>query len=194
MRESEVNRKTLETNINLKVLIEGNGEFSGTTTIGFFDHMLELFARHANINLNVEVAGDVQVDFHHTVEDIGITLGQALKEALGDKSGTERYGFVYLPMDEALVRVCLDLSGRSYLVYNVELAAEKVGDFDVELVEEFMKALANNADMTMHFELLYGKNTHHIIEGVFKGLGQALKRAAKTTCAEGEVLSTKGSL
>lgn len=194
MRESEVNRKTLETNINLKVLIDGNGEFSGTTGIGFFDHMLELFVKHANINLQVKVEGDLQVDFHHTIEDIGITLGEALKEALGDKSGTERYGFVYLPMDEALVRVCLDLSGRPYLVYNVEQTSEKVGDFDVELVEEFMKAVANNANMTMHFELLYGKNTHHIIEGVFKGLGQALKRAARISCAEGEVLSTKGSL
>lgn len=194
MREGDVSRNTLETNISLKTVLEGSGSYSGATKIGFFDHMLELFARHSGIDLQVKVEGDLEVDFHHTIEDMGIVLGNALKDALGDKKGIERYGFVYIPMDEALVRVCIDLSGRPYLIYNVEFGTEKVGDFDCELAEEFIRALTNNAGITLHVELLYGRNSHHIIEAVFKGLGQAFKRAARISDGEEGVPSTKGSL
>jgi imidazoleglycerol-phosphate dehydratase len=194
MRKSNIVRKTAETNIDLDLNIDGSAVFKGTSGIGFFDHMLELFTKHSGFDLNLDCQGDLEVDFHHTVEDIGITLGQAIKDSLGSKKGIKRYGFMYLPMDEALVRVCIDLSGRSFLVYNVSYLNYKTGGFEVELVEEFLRALTNTADITLHVEMLYGKNTHHIIEAIFKGLGQSLKIAVKKDEKETGIPSTKGCL
>ncbi len=194
MRKSNIVRKTAETDINLELNVDGSSVFKGTSGISFFDHMLELFTKHSGFDLMLECKGDLEVDFHHTVEDIGITLGQAVKDALGSKKGIKRYGFMYLPMDEALVRVCIDLSGRPFLVYNVSYLNNRTGNFDVELVEEFMRAFINSAGITLHVEMLYGKNTHHIIEAIFKGLGQSLKIAVRKDEKETGIPSTKGCL
>lgn len=193
MRKANVERKTKETDIAIKVELDEWSESNIRTGIGFFNHMLDLFAFHSGIYLWVEANGDLEVDGHHSVEDIGILLGKAINEALGDKKGINRYGDCYLPMDETLAHCTLDISGRSYLVFNVELPSQKVGDFETELTEEFFRAVAMNCGITLHFNLEYGKNTHHIIEALFKSFGRALKQAIKIDEANREnVLSTKG--
>ncbi|HSI42686.1 MAG TPA: imidazoleglycerol-phosphate dehydratase HisB [Xanthobacteraceae bacterium] len=195
MRTAEIIRATKETQIRLAVDLDGMGAGTIATGVGFFDHMLDLFARHSRIDLTVEAKGDLHIDFHHTVEDVGIALGQAVKAALGDMRGITRYASLHLPMDETLTRVALDISGRPFLVFKVEFAAPKIGEFDTELVREFFQAFAINAGMTLHVETLYGSNAHHIAESCFKGLARAVRAAvAIDPAAAGEVPSTKGSL
>ena len=194
MRKAETVRKTRETDIALKLCLDGKGENQIATGCGFLDHMLELFSKHSRIDLEVKCAGDTQVDYHHTVEDVGIALGKALKDALGDCRGINRYGSFILPMDEALVLVALDVSGRSHLSLDLSLNA-RVGDFDTELVAEFFEGLCRNAGITLHVKQLAGVNTHHIIEAAFKGFGRALAIAAgKSEAWKDEIPSTKGSL
>ena len=173
MRMAEIKRSTSETRINLSVNLDGSGTSQVDTGVPFLDHMLDLLARHALVDLILKAEGDTQIDDHHTVEDIGICLGQALKQALGDKKGIARYGHGVVPMDEALLLVAVDLGGRSYLSYEVDLKTPRVGRFDTELVEEFIRALVNNSGLTLHVQMLAGKNAHHIIEGVFKEIGRA---------------------
>ncbi len=193
MRESNLSRKTKETDISIQVKLDENLESKINTGIGFFNHMLELFAFHSGIYLSIDCKGDIQVDGHHSVEDIGILLGKAIKEALGDKKGINRYGDVFLPMDETLAHCSLDISGRPYLVFNVEFTSERVGDFETELTEEFFRAIAVNSGMTLHFNLEYGKNTHHIIEALFKSFGRALKQAITINEKnKDKILSSKG--
>jgi len=194
MRTGKIERKTQETNISVELNIDGKGNAKIDTGVGFLDHMLTLFTVHGFFDLAVSAKGDVEVDDHHTVEDIGICLGQALKKGLGDKAGISRYASSYVPMDEALVRVCLDLSNRSYLHFNVALPDQKVGSFDTSLTKEFMRALVLHSGMTLHIDLLHGENTHHIIEAVFKALGRALSHAVKTDSRVEGHLSSKGTL
>ena len=194
MRQSELSRKTAETDITLKLNIDGKGESNIDTGCGFLNHMLTLFAKHARIDLDIKAVGDVDVDYHHTVEDVGIALGSALKTALGDCKGITRYGNFMLPMDEALVLVALDISGRSHLSCNLTLNP-RVGDFDTELVYEFFAALCRNGGITLHIKQLDGFNTHHIIEAAFKGFGRAMGQALSISEAwAGEIPSTKGVL
>lgn len=194
-RCAEISRKTAETDIFLALELDGKGVAEIDTGVGFLDHMLELFARHGRLNLTVKCKGDVQVDYHHSVEDIGICLGLALCEALGDCRGITRYGSVLLPMDEALILAALDLSGRSYLGWALEIPTQKVGDFDTELVEEFLLAFSRTGRLTLHVRQLAGTNSHHIIEGCFKALGRALRQAISPDPAfAGEIPSTKGVL
>ena len=176
-RTVDINRKTAETDIKLTLNIDGSGKSSVDTGCGFLDHMLTLFARHGRFDLNVTCVGDTYIDYHHTAEDIGISLGKAFREAIGDKKGIVRYGNFILPMDEALILSAVDISGRSYLAYGLEIPTEKVGDFDTELVEEFWLGFVRNADVTLHIKQLAGTNSHHIIEGVFKAAGRALRQA-----------------
>lgn len=195
MRRKKIVRDTRETQIVLALEIDGTGAYEIDTGVGFLDHMLELFARHGRFDLAVDCKGDTNVDFHHTTEDIGIALGQAFRESLGDKRGIYRYGNMVLPMDEALVLCAVDISGRSYLGFDVEFPAQKVGDFDTELVREFMAALSRELGMNLHIKMLAGENTHHMIEGIFKCLGRVLRQA----CAieeefADEIPSTKGVL
>lgn len=185
---------TGETEVKVTFRLLGSGSFEGDTGLPFFNHMLELFTRHGMFDLTVYAQGDLEVDGHHTVEDIGITMGQALEHALGDKQSINRYGSALVPMDEALVQVALDLSGRPYLSCQVKCPTPRVGEFDVELVEEFLKALANNAGITLHVAMLAGRNTHHIIEAVFKALGRALRQAVEIDPRGEGVPSTKGIL
>lgn len=193
MREANLSRKTKETDISIQVKLDENLESKINTGIGFFNHMLELFAFHSGIYLSIDCKGDIQVDGHHSVEDIGILLGKAIKEALGEKKGVNRYGDVFLPMDETLAHCSLDISGRPYLVFNVEFTSERVGDFETELTEEFFRAVAVNSGMTLHFNLEYGKNTHHIIEALFKSFGRALKQAITINEKnKDKILSSKG--
>ncbi|SHE41545.1 imidazoleglycerol-phosphate dehydratase HisB [Alkalibacter saccharofermentans] len=194
MRESTMNRNTGETQLACSVNLDGKGVFDGSTGIGFFDHMLHLLSKHGGFDLNIECKGDLDVDTHHTVEDLGILLGQCLKEALGDKRGIRRYGNFYCPMDEALSRVTLDLSGRGFLVFNVELKREKVGNFETEMLNEFLYAFAINSGTTLHVTTLYGKNDHHIIESIFKALGRALSEACRIEPGSDSIPSTKGIL
>ena len=207
MRKSEIVRKTKETDISLSLDIDGSGVYDIKTGVGFFDHMLELFTRHGRFDMTVRCDGDTWVDSHHTVEDVGIVMGQAFKEALGDKKGIKRYGEMLLPMDEALILVALDISGRNYLGYDVEFASMKVtdgsnemrqmmvGSFDSELAEEFLMAFSREMGLTLHVKKLAGKNTHHIIEASFKGLARALAKACEIDERfKDEVPSTKGSL
>lgn len=195
MRSAEIIRKTQETDIALTLEIEGSGYSEIDTGVGFLDHMLTLFARHGRFNLTVSCEGDTQVDDHHSVEDIGIALGDAFKEALGDKRGILRYGQTILPMDEALILTAVDFSGRSYLGYGLSIPTEKVGSFDTELVEEFFQAFVRHADCTLHIKQLDGKNAHHIIEGTFKSVARTLKSAASINPeAPEEIPSTKGVL
>ena len=192
MREASLMRKTKETDIELSLYIGGTGESTIDTGIGFFDHMLTLFARHGDFDLDVKCDGDLDVDAHHSIEDIGIVLGKALKEALGDKDGIRRYGAALIPMDESLAEVALDLSGRSYLVFNADFTTDRIGEYPTEMTEEFFRAVADNAGMTLHINLRYGKNNHHIAEAIFKAFGHALKDAVSL---DGRgVLSTKGVL
>lgn len=195
MRTAELKRKTAETDITLSLNLDGSGKSEINTDCGFLNHMLTLFASHGRFDLKVTCKGDSEVDFHHTAEDIGIVLGSAFKEALGDKKGIRRYGSFFLPMDEALVLVALDISGRALLTYRLDLPAEKVGDFDTELTEEFLQALTRSMEITLHVKQLEGKNTHHIIEAAFKGLGRALGTAVELDPKRmGEIPSTKGIL
>jgi imidazoleglycerol-phosphate dehydratase / histidinol-phosphatase len=176
-RIAEVRRKTNETDVRVKVNLDGRGKYDVETGIGFLDHMLELLARHSGIDLVVRASGDTRVDEHHTVEDIGIVLGQALNEALGDKRGIERYGFL-LPMDEALTEVAIDLGGRAYLVWNAKFKREKLGDLPTELLEDFFRALSDNLRANIHINVRYGRNEHHIAESIFKGFARAMRAAA----------------
>ncbi len=195
MRQAQIDRKTRETNIHLALDLDGTGKSSVDTGVGFLDHMLELMSFHSGMDLTVRCQGDTRVDDHHSVEDIGIALGQALKEALGDKKGIRRYGNFLLPMDEALVLCAIDLSGRDTLGYQVDLPTEKVGSFDTELVKEFMLAFVRNAQACLHFKQLAGENTHHIIEAMFKGFGRALRQAVQIDPDRaGETPSSKGVL
>ena len=195
MREVTLTRKTAETDIELTLNLDGKGESEIKTGCGFLDHMLTLFAKHGRFNLSVKCTGDTYVDYHHTVEDIGIVLGQAFFEALGEKKGIVRYGNFTLPMDETLVMSAVDISGRSYLGYNVEIPSLRVGDFDTELVEEFFLAFVRKAEITLHIRLLAGSNSHHIIEGAFKAAGRAFRQAVSTEMGfENEIPSTKGVL
>ena len=196
MRKACIERKTAETDIKLSLCLDECGKNTNIDTgCGFFDHMLTLFAKHARIDLDVRCVGDVKVDYHHSVEDIGICLGLALKEALGEGKGIRRYGNMLLPMDESLVLCALDLSGRSYLAYGLEIPTEKIGDFDSELVEEFFMALTRNAGMTLHLKQLDGRNSHHIAEAAFKAFARALREAISIDeSARDEIPSTKGVL
>ena len=194
MRTANIKRQTAETNITADIRIDGTGNSQIATGIGFFDHMLILFAKHGFFDLNLTADGDLHIDGHHTVEDAGIVLGQAFAKALGDKSGIKRYGTAFVPMDEALVMVSLDISGRPFLAFDVEIGAERIGTFDSELVEEFLRALAVHAGLTLHVRLMAGKNAHHIVEGVFKALGRALDEATRTDERIVGVMSTKGML
>lgn len=195
MRNSQINRKTAETDIALTLNLDGTGVSEIDTGVGFLDHMLTLFARHGRFDLSVKCVGDTQVDDHHSVEDIGICLGKAFSEALGDKRGICRYGDITLPMDEALILSAVDISGRAFLVYDLDIPTEKVGTFDTELVEEFFIAFAANAGITLHIRQLAGRNAHHIIEGAFKSVARSLRKAVAIDpdCAD-EVPSTKGVL
>ena len=195
MRQAEVRRKTGETDILVALSLDGTGENTIDTGVGFLDHMLTLLARHGRFDLRVTCKGDTWVDDHHSVEDIGIALGQAFAQALGDRRGVTRYGSTLLPMDESLVLTAVDLSGRGLLCYDLPLPTEKVGTFDTELTEEFFRALAHNAGMTLHIRQLAGGNSHHIIEGAFKSVARSLRTAVAIdpACAE-EIPSTKGVL
>ena len=194
-RKSTVRRQTKETRVELTLDLDGKGNVSAKTGVGFLDHMLEHLGKHSLVDLQVEAAGDVQVDDHHTVEDVAICLGQALKEALGDKAGIRRYGWASVPMEDALANVALDLSGRAAVVFDVNFVGEKIGSFDVQLVEEFLRRFAVEAGMNLHISVPHGSNDHHIAEAVFKALAQAL-RTAKSFDPQrgGEVPSTKGTL
>ena len=191
-RKGEYKRKTLETEIEVKMNLDGKGISNLQTEIYFLNHMLELFARHGLFNLEIKARGDLEVDYHHTVEDIGICLGEAIKKALQDKKGIKRYGFAILPMDESLVQVALDLSGRGQLIYKVQFKQERVGSFEVNLVEEFFRALSYHAGMTLHINLIYGKNSHHIIEAIFKAFGRVLDEATREDNRLDDIPSTKG--
>lgn len=193
-RESKITRKTAETDISLSLCLDGSGESRVQTGIGFMDHMLTLFSRHGLFNLEATAAGDLQVDAHHTVEDLGIVLGMALKEALGDKKGIRRYGTAFVPMDEALAMVSLDLSGRAFLVFDCPFSTQRLGELDTELAEEFFRAIASQGGVTLHIRVLYGKNNHHILEAVFKAFGRALDEATRTDERIDGVMSTKGIL
>ena len=194
MRVEKFERETKETKIFVEINLDGSGKTEIKSGIGFFDHMLNLFAVHGQFDLKVSCEGDLEVDGHHSVEDIGITLGMAIKKALGDKCGIKRYGTFFLPMDESLAFVSLDISGRPFLVFDGGEFAPMIGNFDTELVEEFLRALAFNAGITLHAKILYGKNSHHKIEAIFKALGHALKIASEHDEKICGVLSTKGSL
>lgn len=193
MREAEIRRNTAETQIRVRLCLDGDGTFQGSSGIGFFDHMLTLLAVHGGFTLELDAKGDLDVDNHHTVEDIGIALGEALKQALGDKRGIRRYGCFFCPMDDALSRIVLDLSGRPYFVYDVQLPVERIGSFETEMTREFFLALAMHGAMNLHMACLYGVNGHHIVESLFKGLGHALAEAVSLR-GEGTVLSSKGVL
>jgi imidazoleglycerol-phosphate dehydratase len=195
MRTASIKRKTNETDVEVSVDLDGQGAATISTGIGFLDHMLDLLARHSRIDVTVQAKGDLHIDHHHTTEDVGIALGQAVKQALGDMRGITRYADVHVPMDEALTRVAIDISGRPFLVLKAEFVRDKVGTFDTELVQEWFQAFAMNAGITLHAQTLYGTNDHHIAESCFKGLARALRIAvAIDPRTKDEVPSTKGSL
>ena len=193
-RVAEKRRTTRETDVQVKIDLDGRGTSKIATGIGFLDHMLDLFARHGLFDLEVNCAGDLHIDGHHSVEDIAITIGQAFAEALGDKSGIVRFGAAYVPMDETLARAVVDLSGRAFLVYRVANVRDRVGELDVELVEHFWRSFAGEVRCNLHIELLYGANQHHIIEAVFKSVARSLSAATRTSERIEGVLSTKGTL
>jgi imidazoleglycerol-phosphate dehydratase len=193
-RTAKIERKTNETEISLELNLDGSGDSQIQTGIGFFDHMLELLTRHAAIDLSITANGDLHVDQHHTVEDVGICFGQAIKQALGDKKGIRRYGHFTLPMEEALATTAIDLSGRYFMVFNVEFPSQKIGDFDSELVEDFWQATAANALANLHVVLHHGRNSHHISEAIFKGAARALRMAIEQDPRMSGVPSTKGTL
>lgn len=195
MREAEITRDTKETKISFKLNIDGSGRADVSTGIAFFDHMLQLIARHGFVDLSIEAKGDIEVDYHHLVEDMGISMGQAVKEALSDKAGISRYGFFVLPMDETLVTVALDISNRGYLVYEVDCQNPQVRDFNIHLFKEFFQAFANEVACNLHIRLEYGEEPHHVAEAIFKGFAKALDMATKPEPRlEGQIPSTKGTL
>lgn len=195
MRQAEIKRTTGETDISLSLSLDGKGSYRVSTGVGFFNHMLALFARHGLFDLTLSARGDLDVDAHHTVEDVGICLGAAFKDALGDKRGIRRYGHVILPMDEALVLCAVDISGRGYLNFDVGLPSRRVGAFDTELVEEFFSAFAREAGITLHLQSLAGGNTHHIIEACFKAFGRVMRQATEADARAADAIpSTKGTL
>ena len=195
MRNASLSRKTRETDIQVEVTLDGSGKSEISTGVGFFDHMLDQIARHSLIDLKIQAKGDLHIDFHHTVEDVGIALGQAIRQALGDMKGITRYADVHLPMDETLTRMAIDISGRPFLVFRTEFHTPKIGEFDTQLVREFFQAFAMNAGLTLHVETLYGANDHHISESCFKGLARALRIAVSIDERQsGRVPSTKGTL
>jgi len=195
MRSAKISRKTAETEIDVSLTLDGTGSYAMETGVGFFDHMLDQLARHSLIDMDVRCKGDLHIDDHHTVEDVGIAIGQALTQALGDKRGIRRYGSCLLPMDDALVRCALDLSGRPFLVWNVDLPAAKIGTFDTELVREFFQALATHGGITLHVDMLHGVNSHHIAEAAFKAVARALRDAVEPDQRKGDAIpSTKGML
>ena len=195
MRKASIERKTTETEIAVSVDLDGKGAYDVKTGIGFLDHMLEQLARHSLLDIKVRAKGDLHIDFHHTTEDSGIALGQAVAKALGDRKGIRRYASVHLPMDEALTRAAIDVSGRPYLVWKVAFSRPKIGDFDTELVREWFQAFAMNAGVTLHVETLYGDNNHHIAESCFKALARSLREAIEIDPRQKDrIPSTKGSL
>ena len=193
-RKAKATRKTKETAITVELDLDGGGKAEIQTGIPFLNHMLEIFTRHGLFDLKLEAKGDIEVDYHHTVEDVGLTLGQAFKEGLGDKQGISRFGEASIPLDEALAQVVVDLSGRPYLSYNVKIRPGRVGDFDTDLPHEFFQALANQVAMNLHINVTQGENPHHIIEACFKGLARAMEKATRIDERIRGVLSTKGSL
>ena len=193
-RNAAVERKTKETDVRVEIDLDGSGEYDIATGIPFFDHMLESFAKHGLFDLRITAKGDLQVDTHHTVEDVGITLGQALREALGDAVGIRRYGSVVLPMSEAKVEVSVDVSNRAYLVYGVELANDRIGSFDASLTQDFLYAFSQSAGLDLHVELRYGKNPHHVVEAVFKGTARALRDAVERDPRVKGLPTVKGAL
>jgi len=193
-RRAAVARKTRETDIQLELALDGSGQYEVSTGIPFFDHMLESFAKHALFDLRLAARGDIEVDLHHTVEDVGISLGQAFREALGSAAGIQRFGTCVLPMAEAKVEVSLDVSNRPYLVYRVELANDRVGNFDVSLAEDFLQALAQSAGLDLHVELRYGRSPHHVVEAIFKGLARALRAAVAIDPRQPGLPTVKGAL
>src|SRR5580765_6731858 len=194
-RKSEISRQTRETKVRVALDLDGTGKSSPRTGVGFFDHMLDLLARHSLIDLDVQAEGDLQVDAHHTVEDVGIVIGQALEQALGDKRGIQRYGWAIVPMDESLAQVAIDLSGRPAFVFHVKFSGPLIGNFPVELVDEFLKSIATNAKMNLHINVPYGTNNHHVAEAIFKATAKALRQAVSVDPRAGDqVPSTKGSL
>ncbi|TMV07900.1 imidazoleglycerol-phosphate dehydratase HisB [Ruegeria sediminis] len=195
MRRASISRKTAETEISVEINLDGTGAYDNQTGVGFFDHMLDQLARHSLIDMTIRAKGDYHIDDHHTVEDTGIALGQALTAALGDKKGILRYGECHLPMDDAQVRCALDLSGRPFLVWNVDLPAPKIGTFDTELVREFFQALSTHCGITLHVDQLHGFNSHHIAEATFKAVARALRMAVETDPRKADAIpSTKGAL
>jgi imidazoleglycerol-phosphate dehydratase len=193
-RKAKILRESNETNIEVNINLDGSGNYQGDTGIGFFDHMLNLFTKHGLLDLQLKAVGDLFVDSHHTIEDVGIVIGLAIKEALKGKEGIKRYGTSFVPMDETLATVSLDLSGRAYLVFDAEFTVDKIGGFDSEMVEEFFRAVATNGGITLHARVIYGKNNHHMVEALFKALGKALSEALTYDKRIKGVLSTKGSL
>ncbi len=195
MREAKITRKTAETDISVRVNLDGTGSYDNQTGVGFFDHMLDQLSRHALIDMEVRCNGDLHIDDHHTVEDVGIVLGQAIAVAVGNKRGIARYGSCLLPMDDALVRAALDISGRPFLVWNVDLPTPKIGTFDTELVREFFQALSTHGGITLHVDSLHGVNSHHIAEAAFKAVARALRDALETDPRKADAVpSTKGQL
>jgi imidazoleglycerol-phosphate dehydratase len=195
MRQATISRSTAETQIAVEINLDGTGAYDNNTGVGFFDHMLDQLARHSLIDMKITAKGDLHVDDHHTVEDVGIAIGQALTQALGDKRGIRRYGACLLPMDDALVRTALDLSARPFLIWNVALPSAKIGSFDTELVREFFQALSTHGGITLHVDMLHGLNSHHIAEAAFKSVARALREAVEVdTRKAGDIPSTKGAL
>ena len=193
-RSATIERTTNETDINLSLVIDGTGKYEVKTSVPFLDHMLSLMAKHGHFDLHIHAKGDIEIDYHHTVEDVGIVLGQAFKQALGDMAGIRRFGESKVPMDETLAEAVLDISGRPGLVYNVKMPKGKVGDFDVELAYDFFKAVTNHAGLTLHINVPYGDNLHHIIEAIFKAFGRAMDNATSIDGRSTDVPSTKGLL
>jgi imidazoleglycerol-phosphate dehydratase len=193
-RRAEISRQTKETKVRVELNLDGTGRTDPRTGVGFFDHMLDLLGRHSLIDLDVQAEGDLQVDSHHTVEDVGIVIGQAIEQALGDKRGIHRYGWAIVPMDESLAQVAIDLSGRPAFVFKVNFTGEAIGAFPTELVEEFFKSIATNAKMNLHIHVPYGGNNHHIAEAIFKATARALRQAVTHDPRNDDVPSTKGSL
>ena len=195
MRSAKITRKTAETDITVEINLDGSGRYDNETGVGFFDHMLDQLARHSLIDMTIRATGDLHIDDHHTVEDTGIALGQALEKALGDKTGIRRYGACLLPMDDALVRAALDLSARPFMVWNVAMPTAKIGTFDTELVREFFQALSTHGGITLHVDALHGINSHHIAEATFKAVARALREAVETDPRKSDAIpSTKGAL
>ena len=195
MRRSSIKRNTAETQISVSINLDGTGQYDNQTGVGFFDHMLDQLSRHSLIDMTIRAAGDYHIDDHHTVEDTGIALGQAIFQAVGDKKGINRYGSCILPMDDALVRTALDISARPFLVFNLDMPAQKIGNFDTELVREFFQALSTHAGLTLHVDQLHGLNSHHIAEAAFKSVARALRQAVEIDPRMSQALpSTKGAL